>query len=552
MNIEAQNATAVFICSTGGDLIYASEAPEGISRQVINSVEAFIQQGLRERLAVERLDNGTLELRLISKGPMNCVLAIYSWQTSDHEHWRITELKKLSMELESILETSHDGIVVADGEGTFININTSYERISGLGRHQILGRSGWDIVKRGYVSQSATILVLESGEPVSINQVFDNGRKSYVTANPLRDETGKIFKVVTNVRDTTEIQNLRDRLVQSQARLNQYSQIVKNLTQERDDLIFRSLKMRQVKDNAVKFAQVDAPLLIIGETGVGKEVVADYVHKHSLRSSEPFLKINCAAIPEHLLEAELFGYEEGAFTGASKRGKPGLLEMANNGMILLDEVGELPSILQAKLLRFVEHQEFYRVGGKKPRKVNVRLLAATNRDLEDMVEQKTFRVDLFYRLNVLRINIPGLRDRPEDILVLVDYFLQKANQRYAQDKVFDPDIYRYLMSYGWPGNVRELEHMVERLVIMSDSKIIEARLLPPHMLLCQLGDLPLDSGLSYREAKDNFERSFWRRVQTLYPSYRQAARALKVNHSTVIKKLGRYGGGKNKDGVKTG
>ncbi len=540
--MSTQNATAVFVCSTSGELIYASEAPDGLSRQVMQAVDEFISQGLRERLAVQRLDKGTLELRLISEDAQAWVLAVYSWQTSEEEHWRIVELKKLAMELEGIFETSHDGIVVADGDGTYINVNTNYERISGLNRHKIVGRSGWDVMRQGLISQSATVMVLECGQPVSINQVFENGRKSYITANPLFDENGKIFRVVTNVRDITEIQNLRDRLVQSQSRLNQYSQIVKTLTQDKEDLVFRSQKMRQVKDNAVKFAQVDAPLLIIGETGVGKEVVADYVHKHSLRATEPFLKINCAAIPEHLLEAELFGYEEGAFTGASKRGKPGLLEMANNGMVLLDEVGELPPILQAKLLRFVEHQEFYRVGGKKPRKVNVRLLAATNRDLEDMVEQKTFRVDLFYRLNVLRINIPGLRERTEDILVLAEYFLHKANQRYSQDKIFDPDIYRYLMSYNWPGNVRELEHMVERLVIMSDSKVIESRLLPAHMLLCQLGDLPIDIGLSYREARDNFERSFWRRVQSLYPSYRQAARALKVNHSTVIKKLSRYAG----------
>jgi PAS domain S-box-containing protein len=542
MSANAQNAISVFLCSLGGDILYASEAPDGIATQVRRSVSAFIHNGLHDRLAVERLNGGSLELRLVNAGDFRCILAIYSWQTSVEDHWRIAELKKLSLELESIFETSHDGIVVADAAGTYIRVNSSYSRISGLNIHNIIGRTGWDIVVEGLISQSATVQVMETKAPVSLNQVFRNGKKSYITATPLFDEKGQIFRVVTNVRDITEIQNLKDRLVQSQARLNQFSQIVKNLTQDRDELVFRSAKMRQIKDSATRFAQVDAPLLIIGETGVGKEVVADFIHRHSRRAEAPFLKINCAAIPEHLLEAELFGYEEGAFTGASKGGQPGLLEMAHNGTIMLDELGELPPPLQAKLLRFVEHQEFYRVGGKKPRQVNVRILAATNRDLEEMVEQKSFRMDLFYRLNVLRIHIPSLRERSEDILALAEYFLQKANQRYGQDKVFDPDIYRYFMNYSWPGNVRELEHVVERLVIVSDSKTIELRLLPAFMCICQPEALNFDGSLSYQEAKENFERNFWRRAQSLYPSCRQAARALKVNHSTVIKKLARYGG----------
>jgi PAS domain S-box-containing protein len=541
MKSGEQSVISIFLCSENGNILYASDAPDGIINQVRKAVNKFVRNGSRDRQKVERLGTGSLELCLVVHDDFHCVLAIYSLHTNLEEHWRIAELKKLSLELESIFQTSHDGIVVADSTGTYIRINPSYQRISGLNIHDIIGRTGEDIVAAGLVSASATMQVLQTGQPVTLSQVFLNGNKSYITATPLFDEKGNIFRVVTNVRDTTEIQNLQTRLMQSQAQLNKFSQIVRKLTLNQEDIVFRSLKMRQVKDDAVKFAQVDAPLLIIGETGVGKEAVADFIHKHSKRSDKPFLKINCAAIPEHLLEAELFGYEGGAFTGANKGGQPGLLEIANNGMVMLDELGELPSVLQAKLLRFLEHQEFYRVGSKKPSRVNVRILAATNSDLEEMVKQKTFRMDLFYRLNVLRIHIPALRERTDDIPALTEYFLQQTNQRYGQEKTLAPDIYRYFLNYTWPGNVRELKHIVERLVIISDNKIIDPKLLPAAMLIFQMEELPMDGHLGYQEAKDNFERSFWRRVQNLYPTYRKAAKALKVNHSTVIKKLARYG-----------
>lgn len=301
--------------------------------------------------------------------------------------------------------------------------------------------------------------------------------------------------------------------------------------------------MSMVCDAALKFAKVDAPLLITGESGVGKEVVADLIFKNSLRKDAPFLKINCGAIPETLLESELFGYEGGAFTGAKREGLPGLFEMANGGTVLLDEIGELSLTLQVKLLRFVQQQEFYRVGGKKIVQVDVRVIAATNRDLQEMVRQKQFRSDLFYRLNVLKITIPPLRDRVEDIIPLVNFFLDKFNKKYATAKRISGDLYRILESYAWVGNVRELENFVERLVVICEREEITADYLPEEMKKATAESAAERNSeeKTYRQAKEEFEKEFFRRAIEKFKTSRRAAEKLGIDHSTIVKKAAKYG-----------
>ncbi|WP_461208542.1 sigma-54 interaction domain-containing protein [Desulfocurvus sp. DL9XJH121] len=447
------------------------------------------------------------------------------------------------MELEAIFEASHDGIVVADACGVYLRINKNYENITGISPSEIIGLDSHQIVDLGMVSDSPTYKVLESCKTESMTQIFRTGRMSHITATPVFDENGQLFRVVVNIRDTTELNKLREEVSSSREKLDQYAKLVSTLTGEEDGRIFNSPSMRKVKAMAIRFAQVDAHLLVLGETGTGKEVVTDLVHKHSDRRDGPFIKINCSAIPESLLESQLFGYEEGAFTGARKEGCIGLLEMADKGTAFLDEVSEIPISVQVKLLRFIQQKEFYRVGGKKVRKVDVRVIAATNRDLEEMVEEGSFRGDLFYRLNVLKLVLPPLRERREDIYPLAELFLKQCNVRYKQNKTFSPSLCHLLMEYDWPGNVRELENMVERLVVVSAQDEIQPQSLPASM--CKGFDPENavargDDNLSYRQVRDQFERRYWQDALTRYGSCRRTAAAVGVDHSTVVKKAARY------------
>ncbi|MDR2603884.1 MAG: sigma 54-interacting transcriptional regulator [Desulfovibrio sp.] len=545
-------ASAFLMFSPRGQLIHTVPDLdiEEVLPAILESIAEFVK-GHETLVHCARTEDGTLAMQRFQHKYFNGIVAAYHWKTTEDQHHCIAALKKKCTELEGIFETSRDGIVVADENGVYRRVNSSYERISGLKKDKVIGRSGAELVASDLISQSATEQVLSTGKPVTLDQIFlRSQRRSYITANPLYDSKGNIFRVVTNVRDTTELHNLRTRLSKTQERLNRYSQLVKTFTREKDGAIFRSAAMREIRNNALRFSKTDAPVLLVGNTGTGKEVLADFIHRKSPRAGEPFLKINCAAIPDHLLEAELFGYKGGAFTGANRRGKVGLFETANNGTLLLDEIGEMPLSLQAKLLRFVESREFYKIGDQGPSKVNVRLLAATNRSLDDLAQSRDFRTDLLYRLKVLCIDIPPLRERREDILPLMQRFLEKNNRRYGQNKAFHPDMFKHFLLWSWPGNVRELEHLVERLVIMSDDADIVPALLPPEMLRNSTGAPDSGAGpsppsteyegMSYGEARDRFERSFWSRVRKRYPSFRQAAKALDVTHVTVLKKIKRY------------
>ncbi|MEA4837562.1 MAG: sigma 54-interacting transcriptional regulator [Rhodospirillaceae bacterium] len=458
----------------------------------------------------------------------------------------VKKLEEMNKELDDVLETSHDGFVVADHEGKFIRVNRSYESITGIPREEILGKTADYIVQSGLISDSATSHVLKTGRPYTFTQTFPGGRHSVVTGSPLFDEQGQIYRVVTNVRDMGEIAQLKAELIKSQEQLNHYSRIVETLTEEqmvREKLVFRSRVMGEVRNNALKFAKVDAPLLITGESGCGKEVVANLVYRNSPRKGLPFLTINCGAIPENLLESELFGYEGGAFTGARKGGQAGLLEIANGGTVMLDEIGELPLALQVKLLRFVQQKEFFRVGGKKLITVDVRLIAATNRNLQQMVDQKIFRSDLFYRLNVLNIHIPPLRERREDIIPLANYMLDKYNKKYGVSRRLTSDLYRAFTKYSWMGNVREFENLIERLVVICDREEITSADVPDDMRGTLLEELTpsLSMEKSYREAREDFEREFLQKAIEKYKSTRQTARIIGLDHSTIVKKAAKYG-----------
>lgn len=308
-----------------------------------------------------------------------------------------------------------------------------------------------------------------------------------------------------------------------------------------DSILGVSPPMRALKERATRVAPLDAPLLILGETGTGKELVAQACHQVSPRRDAPFLALNCAAVPENLAESELFGYASGSFSGAQRGGKPGLIEMADNGTIFLDEVGEMSPYLQAKLLRFLNDGRFRRVGGERESRVNVRVISATHRDLPRMVAEGSFREDLFYRLNVLQLEMPALRQRGTDILLLAGHFIIRASAQCRRSPPrLSPRAEAALMDQGWPGNVRQLENVIFRAVTMTDHAMLEVE------------DLVLAGGVSaqaaalgevgdWDSAVAAFERTLLERLYPLYPSSRKLAARLHTSHTMIANKLRRHG-----------
>ncbi|MFZ5597391.1 MAG: sigma 54-interacting transcriptional regulator [Bacillota bacterium] len=470
----------------------------------------------------------------------------------------ISELEMISRELEStrhlieelkaIIEHSFDGIYVTDGMGNTLRVNKAYERITGIESVEVIGKNMRRLVKDGYFNQSVTLLVLEKKEPVTIIQeIKKTGKTVLVTGTPVYDEGGSIFRVVTNVRDITELNQLKQSLEEAKFLSQHYeTQLNRFKIQYGEDrrIVFKSPKMSALIELTIRLSQVDTTVLIQGESGVGKEVVADIIHRHSRRKKGPFVKVNCGAIPENLLESELFGYEQGAFTGAKKGGKRGLLETARNGTVFLDEIGELPLNLQVKLLRVLQSREIIHVGGTEAVPIDVRIIAATNRSLEKMIAEKKFRNDLFYRLNVVPINVPPLRERREDIAALAAHFITEQNQRYGMKKRLAPEVMDIFMQYEWPGNVRELENVVERLMVVTTGDTIHTGDLPANMLS---GGLPIglvintDTGESLREILERVEREVLIKARARHGSTRVVARALGISQPSVVRKFARHG-----------
>ena len=329
------------------------------------------------------------------------------------EYRDLKNIKLSLMELDSIIECSYDGIYITDGDANTIKVNNAYERITGLKKVDVIGKNMRDLERDGFISQSATLLVLSSRKITTIQQEFSTGVKVLVSSTPIFDENKKIIMVVTNVRDVTQLNNLKE-LVQKNKEITQkyVSEIEEMRTQllNNTEIVAEDPKTIEIIQLSNRIAKVDTTILMLGETGVGKDEIAKYIHKVSNRNGKQFIKVNCGAVPISLIESEFFGYEKGAFTGASKEGKVGLFELASGGTIFLDEVGEIPMDMQVKLLRVLQEKEIVRVGGTKPLKIDVRVLAATNRDLEKMIVDGKFREDLYYRLNVVPLFIPPLRE----------------------------------------------------------------------------------------------------------------------------------------------
>lgn len=307
------------------------------------------------------------------------------------------------------------------------------------------------------------------------------------------------------------------------------------------NIVISDPKMEQVIRLAFKAARITSNVLITGKTGVGKEIIAEIVHRMGTRADRPLVKVNCAAIPESLLESELFGYEKGAFTGAVENGKIGLIEAANKGSLFLDEINSLPMNLQAKLLRFLQNQEFYKLGGTQPYKADVRIMVASNWEIKKLVDKGKFREDLYYRLCVIPIHIPALKERPKDIIPLSLFFLKKYNELYNLGKQFSDAVCHHLLKHDWPGNVRELQHLIEQLVVLTDSDVIESTHLPEDTRIDENSQQKIDINvlglMPLKEAHELLEQAIFREAQKQYKSVRDISKKLGVHHSTVVRKI---------------
>jgi TyrR family helix-turn-helix protein len=357
--------------------------------------------------------------------------------------------------------------------------------------------------------------------------------------------------IVINARDISEIYGLREELLKSRKMekfyMKSYEEFAAKGRQDGEGggtLLAASGKMQDVLSLAERVANFQTTVLILGESGVGKEEVAKYIHTNSIRKNKPFVAINCGAIPSNLLESELFGYERGAFTGAVQTGKAGLLEAAGGGVAFLDEIGEISPDFQVKLLRVLETKELRRVGSTKDNFVDVRIVAATNRNLEQMVEAGTFREDLFYRLNVVQIHVPPLRNRKEDIAPLSMLFLAMFNNKYNQSKILTYDILREMEKHPWYGNVRELKNVVEHMVIVSNNDYLQQEDLPwkahedaNRRMIHFIAD---NDEMSLQESLEHLEKSILERAKNKYRSTREIAEKLQINQSTVVRKLQKY------------
>jgi len=443
-----------------------------------------------------------------------------------------------------LLGASYDGILLTDAMGTALMLNKAYLELSGIPETEIIGKNLKDVIAAGYLKRSVVLMVLEEKRTITLTQTDLPCGVAVVTGTPIFNEEGEIVRVLANVRDMSEVYRLREELEKAQEMEELY---YKNLDLEKSDdhgnePVAVSSAMKDVICLARKISPVDVTVLILGESGVGKEVVAKYIHEHSSRKDHPFIAVNCGAIPEQLLESELFGYIGGAFTGASKNGKKGLFEAAENGTLFLDEIGELPLNLQVKILRALEMHEVTRVGALKPISVNARILAATNRNLEEMVQDGTFRDDLYYRLNVIQLQIPPLRERIEDIAPLSMRFLLQLNQLYSQKKRMTPEILHEFNNYSWPGNIRELKNILERLIVVSAGDYLDV-----NELLCKKSDKSNESAVQVAriipisEAVEEVEKQLLTCAVQEYGSSRKIAAVVGIDQATVLRKMKKYG-----------
>ena len=458
-------------------------------------------------------------------------------------------IQELTWEHNAIIDSSSDGLFVCDGQGKILRVNPASERINQATAQQLVGRDYLDVAKEGLVIlPSAALEAIKKGKPVSLLQENRFGRKLISSATPVFDDQNELIRVVVSERDITEIDRLQCELEEQQAMGDQFRQQILELQQtqrQTNQIVAESPGMIKTIKQALKLSKVDTTVLILGESGVGKGLIADLIHQNSHRSDHPIIKLNCGAIPESLIEAELFGYEKGAFTGAVGN-KPGHLEIADGGTIFLDEIAELPPASQVKILRFLEDGQITRLGSTESRQVNVRILAATNRNLQEMAAKGQFRSDLYYRLSVIPLLIPPLRERNECLIPLIRSYIDHFSAQTKKPKRLSTAALDAMGNYSYPGNVRELMNICERLVVMSDTEVIDSKDLPQAIISDMNGHLENDlenwtAEMSMAQILETVERNVLLSAAKRYRKQQDIAAGLSMSQPTVARKLQKYG-----------
>ncbi len=441
-----------------------------------------------------------------------------------------------------VFESIYNGVMVTDAEGIITHFNKPYGQFLGLDPVDQIGKHCTEVVENTRMH-----IVAKTGK-AEINQTQRiKGQSMVVQRIPIKKD-GQVIAVFGQVmfKDVKDVTNLANRLSLLESKVKHYEEELINLRSTRytfDSIVGSSRVIRELKKEALKASVNQFPVLITGDSGTGKELFAQAIHHASPRKLYPFVRINCSAIPKDLLESELFGYEKGAFTGAKSEGKPGKFEIANQGTVFLDEIGDLPLVMQPKLLRVVEEKEFERVGGTKIIRSDFRVIAATNQDLEDMLADERFRKDLFYRLNVIPLHIPPLRERKSDIVPLAQHFLkQMAKEANLSEISLDNDAAAALKKYTWPGNVRELLNVLERALSSIEGDIIHLGDLPFYVSRMQK-KLPEQNqstmdfkGVQARAERDAIQYA----LKETRHNKAQAAKLLGIHRTLLYKKMKKY------------
>jgi PAS domain S-box-containing protein len=458
------------------------------------------------------------------------------------------EAEKEKKLLWRMIDSSYDGIFLTDGEGGILYCNDAFLKISGLQWDAIKGKKLGDLIAAGEIPDACSPDVIRTHKPTTKVIDYPRGVSALVTSIPVFGEDGRLQRVFSNVRNIAELIGIREQLKAGTDLDDEYRRLLWQAERPGHDnnFIVVSPVMERIFRLALRVAQVSSPVLIQGESGVGKDVLARFIHDNGEAAEKrPFVQINCSAIPETLLESELFGYEAGAFTGASKKGKTGLIEVANNGTLFLDEIGEMPLPLQVKLLDVLQTNRMYRLGGTKTVETKVRIIAATNTDLEKMIAEGRFRRDLYYRLNVIPIHIPALRERREDLVPLILHFLAQNNRKYNMKRKISPQVIDILTNYGWPGNVRELRNIIEHMVVLAEGDVIDENCVPTNIVRGADKQLLIETpdyfpSFNLRVINDVVEKAVIGKALAAFGSMRNTAAHLGIDLSTLVRKKRKY------------
>ena len=453
---------------------------------------------------------------------------------------------KAIMNFDKIINSSLDSLWIADENGKILQVNQIGLKLYNLSPNDVINKNVDELLEKGVFDRSIIKEVIRTKKSHMVINKLKNVKQLLRVGNPIFNKNGELSLVIIYERDMTELYLLKSDLEKSHAISEGYRSQLKQLTTQDGQWSkanIRSSIMYRVMEKAIRLSQVDTTILLQGEAGVGKGYFADLIHNTSPRKDKPLIRVDAGAIPEQLIESELFGYEGGAFTGALRRGKPGYIEIAEEGTLFLDEIAEIPLQIQVKLLRFLENNQIVRIGDTTTKTINTRVIAATNKRLDKMVEEGTFRKDLFFRLNVIPLTIPPLRERVDDIPPLIYYFLKKFNQKYSTQKAIFPQALECLCSYSFPGNIRELSNLIEQLVVLLPNDKIDIEDIPSHIRTSynsSKNTLPAH-GWNLQKTVAEIEKDLIARAIKNFGSQRKAAEPLGINHSTLSRKIKKYG-----------